>query len=182
MDILVVKKRKGEKSMSDDLKILKPRIPLKTVFRTTPSERRSYVEGVRKYNRDIREQARQKALAKAEQDKFLRDFNKSISDFEKASKIETKYYYEPAPVIPVEKTTSQTSAPRSTSRSSGGSRISPVSSIISMKTGKITATVPRKTTTPKTTSKTTYSGGLVTSSVIKPRITKSGTINFSLFR
>jgi hypothetical protein len=102
--------------MSDDLKILKPRIPLKTVFRTSPAERRDYVKGVSKYNRDIREQARLKAMEKAEQDKFLKDFDKSIDRFEQASKIQTKYYYEPAPVIPVPAT-------KSTSSSSSGGKV-----------------------------------------------------------
>jgi len=104
--------------MADDVKLLKKRITLKSIFRTTPQERKDYSKNVRKYNFDIMEQARLKELSRKEQEEYLRQFNSSIDKFNRAARSQVTYVYNENPYVapaPVVQKSSGGSSRRSTS-------------------------------------------------------------------
>jgi len=129
--------------MSDKIKMIKPRITLKSIFRTTPAERKAYSKDVRKYNYNIMEQARLKKLSDKEQADYLKALENSNRKFSQ-SRVNyiyvTQPYVEPTPAV---QKSSSSSGSRSSSSSSRGS-YSP--SNVKTVNGKITYTLPKKTT------------------------------------
>lgn len=106
-----------------EVKLMKPRITLKSIFRTTPESRKEYVQGVSRYNKELLEQARLKKLAEAEQKALLDKFNKEMEAYNKASKRNTNIFYT-SNVTYTEPTPSPTKSSSGSSRksSSTGSR------------------------------------------------------------
>jgi len=129
--------------MSDKIKMIKPRITLKSIFRTTPAERKAYSKDVRKYNYNIMEQARLKKLSDKEQADYLKALENSNRKFSQ-SRVNyiyvTQPYVEPKPAV---QKSSSSSGSRSSSSSSRGS-YSP--SNVRTVNGRITYTLPKKTT------------------------------------
>jgi hypothetical protein len=87
-----------------EVKLMKPRIPLKSIFRTTPESRKEYIKNINKYNLELVEQAKQKKLAAQEQQRLLDKYNKDMDKYLKAMKsVPYTYtakveYQEPEPV------------------------------------------------------------------------------------
>jgi hypothetical protein len=150
-----------------EVKLMKARIPLKSIFRTTPESRKEYIKNINKYNLELVEQAKQKKLAEQEQQRLLDKYNKDMNKYLKAMKsvpytYTTKVeYQEPEPVK---------KSSGSSSRSSRRSRSSYVYS------GKSTTINGRKVPV-VSKSKTTLSS-LKTSPVISRSVKK----NFSFFK
>jgi len=147
-----------------EVKLMKARIPLKSIFRTTPESRKEYIKNINKYNLELVEQAKQKKLAAEEQQRLLEKYNKDMDKYLKAmksvpymytSKVE---YQEPEPVK---------KSSGSSSRSSGSSYFY---------SGKSTTINGRKVPV-VSKSKTTLSS-LKTSPVISRSVKK----NFSFFK
>lgn len=97
-----------------EVQLMKPRITLKSIFRTTPESRKEYVQGVSRYNKELLEQARLKKLALAEQKALLDKYNKEMEAYNKASKRNTNVFY-------TSKVAYTEPAPAPTKSSSGGS-------------------------------------------------------------
>ena len=129
--------------MTDKIKMLKPRITIKSIFRTTPSERKKYSKDIHKYNMDIMEQARLKKISEKEQADYLQ----KLADANKKFNTDRNYYYVPqqyvAPKPVVQKSSSSGRSSSSGSRSSRGSFLTSGMKVVR---GKITYTMPKKTT------------------------------------
>jgi len=153
-----------------EVKLMKARIPLKSIFRTTPESRKEYIKNINKYNLELVEQAKQKKLAEQEQQRLLDKYNKDMDKYLKAMKLvpytyTTKVeYQEPEPV---KKSSGSSSRKKSSSRSSGSSYFY---------SGKSTTINGRKVPV-VSKSKTTLSS-LKTSPVISRSVKK----NFSFFK
>lgn len=74
----------NEESKLDKVKLVKARIPLKTVFTTTPAERKKYIQDVMRYNKGLIAERKAKLAELAKQQIYADDIKSALVDFEKS--------------------------------------------------------------------------------------------------
>ena len=68
----------------DEVKTIKARIPLKTVFTTTPAERKKYIQDVKRYNKQLIAERKAKLAELAKQKIYADDIKSALEEYERS--------------------------------------------------------------------------------------------------